>query len=119
MPNESDGEETPLLTTFFPNPDLSQPTSPTSLSSWMALDRQELWKHFRIRLRYYIPIFGWLPKYEFEQLQGDIMAGLTVAFLIIPQSLSYAQALVNVPPLIGLYSAFIPQIVYAILGTSR
>lgn len=54
-----------------------------------------------------------------ENLQNDIIAGLTVAFLIIPQSLSYAQALVNVPPVLGLYSAFITQFVYAILGTSR
>ena len=83
------------------------------------LDRAELVRYFTIRARYYIPVFGWLPKYEFHQLQYDVIAGVTVAFLIIPQSLSYAQALVNVPPVLGLYSAFITQFVYSCLGTSR
>ncbi|EGF81367.1 hypothetical protein BATDEDRAFT_1263, partial [Batrachochytrium dendrobatidis JAM81] len=69
---------------------------------------------------YYVPVVGWLPKYDVMlNLQGDIMAGITVAFLIIPQSLSYAQALVQVPPVFGLYSAMIPLIVYSLLGTSR
>ncbi|KAL5033923.1 hypothetical protein BDV3_003553 [Batrachochytrium dendrobatidis] len=80
----------------------------------------QFWVFFRTRLRYYVPVVGWLPKYDVMlNLQGDIMAGITVAFLIIPQSLSYAQALVQVPPVFGLYSAMIPLIVYSLLGTSR
>ena len=82
-------------------------------------ENQEFWSKFKVRLRYYSPVLAWLPAYRFEYLQHDLIAGITVAFLIIPQSLSYAQALVNVPPVIGLYSAFIAQFIYSILGTSR
>ncbi|KAG0005010.1 hypothetical protein BGZ65_012170 [Modicella reniformis] len=49
----------------------------------------------------------------------DLMAGLTVACLIVPQSLSYATALAHLDPVHGLYSAFVPGVLYAIFGTSR
>ncbi|KAJ3271060.1 Solute carrier 26 [Terramyces sp. JEL0728] len=103
MESENPSATTPLLHTAFPS----------------IQQDKDLWRTFRVRLRYYVPILGWLPKYNLENLQSDLIAGFTVAFLIIPQSLSYAQALVNVPPVLGLYSAFIPQLIYAILGTSR
>ncbi|KAI8892597.1 sulfate transporter family-domain-containing protein [Globomyces pollinis-pini] len=112
-------ESSPLLpteTTQFPDPSLIDAAPSPSANTHNS---QDLYRNFKIRLRYYVPIVGWLPRYKLEYLQGDIMAGLTVAFLIIPQSLSYAQALVNVPPLIGLFSAFIPQFIYSCLGTSR
>eukprot|EP00842_Homolaphlyctis_polyrhiza_P000674 jgi/Hompol1/1607/HPOL_005656-RA len=81
---------------------------------------QQFWSLMRIRARYYIPVVGWLPRYRIEEsLQSDVIAGITVAFLIIPQSLSYSQALVHVPPVYGLYTAMILQFVYALLGTSR
>ncbi|KAJ1552100.1 hypothetical protein HK405_012668, partial [Cladochytrium tenue] len=44
---------------------------------------------------------------------------MTVACLLIPQALSYAQALVKIPPVYGLYTCFVPLIVYSMLGTSR
>ncbi|RKO86857.1 sulfate transporter family-domain-containing protein, partial [Blyttiomyces helicus] len=69
---------------------------------------------------YYIPVIGWLPNYDVRKyLQHDILAGVTVAFLLVPQGLSYAQALVKIPPVNGLYTAIFPLIVYAFLGTSR
>ncbi|KAJ3305438.1 Solute carrier 26 [Kappamyces sp. JEL0829] len=122
--NVEPNEESPLLQTSFPNPEELENTpvqSPAilSLAHWTGMEKSEMWRHFQTRIRYYIPIVGWLPRYKVQDLQYDITAGITVAFLIIPQALSYAQALVNVPPLLGLYSAFIPQFVYAILGTSR
>lgn len=100
------GETSQLLATEFPNPEFEEVQDP-------------LYRKFKIRLRYYIPIISWLPQYNILYLQNDIIAGLTVASLIIPQSLSYAQALVNVPPVIGLISAFISQFFYAVFGTSR
>lgn len=105
-------EESPLLATSFPNPDTIQ-SSPSSPSP------SRLYPQFLVRLRYYVPVFGWLPSYDIANLKDDIIAGMTVATLIIPQALSYASSLVNLPPLLGLYSAFIPQIVYSMLGTSR
>ncbi|KAJ3213466.1 Solute carrier 26 [Dinochytrium kinnereticum] len=80
----------------------------------------KLRKLFWTRLRYYIPVIGWLPQYNIvENLQSDIIAGITVACLLIPQGLSYAQALVKIPPVYGLYTCLVPLIIYSLLGTSR
>ncbi|KAG0048839.1 hypothetical protein BGZ83_006259 [Gryganskiella cystojenkinii] len=79
----------------------------------------DLWTTFRTRLRYYVPVFRWLPHYSMDGFGHDFIAGLTVACLIIPQSLSYATALAHLDPVHGLYSAFIPGIIYSIFGTSR
>ncbi len=51
-------------------------------------------------------------------LRADILAGLTVAMVLIPQSMAYAQ-LAGLPPYFGLYAAFLPPIVAALLGSSR
>jgi hypothetical protein len=102
-------EHSPLLTTSFPTPDLPDNTE----------NNRQLLRHLKVRLRYYIPFLSWLPKYKLDYLQDDVVAGFTVAFLVIPQSLSYAQALVHIPPVLGLITAFVAQFVYAFLGTSR
>jgi SulP family sulfate permease len=65
-----------------------------------------------------LPILEWLPKYKKEWLKGDIGAGLTVGVLLIPQGMAYAM-IAGLPPIYGLYTAMIPQIIYAIFGTSR
>lgn len=51
-------------------------------------------------------------------LRADIIAGLTVAMVLIPQSMAYAQ-LAGMPPYYGLYAAFLPVIVGALWGSSR
>ncbi|KAG0251142.1 hypothetical protein DFQ27_008972 [Actinomortierella ambigua] len=79
----------------------------------------DAWTTFRTRLRYYIPVLRWLPHYSMDGFGHDFVAGLTVACLIVPQSLSYATALARLEPIHGLYAAFIPGIIYAIFGTSR
>ena len=65
-----------------------------------------------------IPILDWLPKYTKAQFKGDLPAGLTVGILLIPQGMAYAM-IAGLPPVFGLYAALIPQVIYAILGTSR
>lgn len=52
-------------------------------------------------------------------LGGDILAGITVASMLIPQSVSYAHSLAKLNPVSGLFSASIPGIIYAFLGSSR
>ncbi len=64
------------------------------------------------------PILEWLPNYKKDWLKGDISAGLTVGIMLIPQGIAYAM-IAGLPPIYGLYTAMIPQIVYAIFGTSR
>ncbi|KAK9706049.1 hypothetical protein RND81_07G101400 [Saponaria officinalis] len=69
-------------------------------------------------VQYFVPIFEWLPKYNLRLFRYDILAGITIASLAIPQGISYAN-LTKVPPIIGLYSSFVPPIIYAIFGSSK
>ncbi|KAG5717290.1 putative sulfate transporter, partial [Termitomyces sp. T112] len=71
------------------------------------------------RVKYYIPSFAWIPSYSTTFIGGDLLAGLTVASILIPQSISYATSLAKISPLAGLFSSAFPAIVYAFLGTSR
>ncbi|CAK9802967.1 Slc26a5 [Anthophora plagiata] len=66
-----------------------------------------------------VPLIGWLSAYKWRNdILGDIVAGITVAVMHIPQGMAYA-ILGNVPPIIGIYMAFFPVLVYLFLGTSR
>ena len=60
---------------------------------------------------------GWLRHYQRDWLSGDMIAGLIVTVMLIPQSLAYAM-LAGVPPEIGLYASILPLIAYALLGSS-
>lgn len=65
-----------------------------------------------------IPILEWLPNYNGSRFRGDFVAGITVAIILIPQGIAYAL-IAGLPPIYGLYCALVPQIVYAIFGSSR
>jgi SulP family sulfate permease len=65
-----------------------------------------------------LPILDWLPNYNKNHLKGDFIAGITVGIMLIPQGMAYAM-LAGLPPIYGLYAAIVPQLIYAILGTSR
>lgn len=69
-------------------------------------------------LKRYLPIFQWLSTYKKTSLSGDISAGLTVGIMLIPQGMAYAM-IAGLPPVFGLYASLVPQIIYAIMGTSR
>jgi SulP family sulfate permease len=66
----------------------------------------------------YLPLLEWLPRYQKEWLRLDVVAGLTTAAVVIPQAMAYAT-IAGLPVQIGLYVAFMPMLVYALLGTSR
>ena len=65
-----------------------------------------------------LPILQWLPDYTRQTLSGDIVAGITVAIMIIPQSMAYAL-LAGLSPEIGLYASIVPMMLYALFGSSR
>ncbi|KAI3448270.1 hypothetical protein Pfo_004935 [Paulownia fortunei] len=64
------------------------------------------------------PILDWGRRYKLHMFKGDLIAGLTIASLCIPQDIGYAK-LANLDPQFGLYSSFVPPLIYAIMGSSR
>lgn len=60
---------------------------------------------------------AWVRQYRRADLGADLLAGLTVAALLVPQSMAYASA-AGFPPVLGLYSSVAPLLVYAIGGRS-
>ena len=64
-----------------------------------------------------VPLAGWLRRADAGSYRADLLAGLTVAAMLVPQSMAYA-ALAGMPPVTGLYAATVPLVAYAVLGTS-
>ncbi|XP_058085247.1 low affinity sulfate transporter 3 [Magnolia sinica] len=64
------------------------------------------------------PILSWGRTYNAKKLRSDVMAGLTLASLSIPQSIGYAS-LARLDPQYGLYTSVVPPLIYAVMGSSR
>lgn len=64
-----------------------------------------------------LPFLGWFKGYDLARLRADGVAGLTVALVLIPQSMAYAQ-LAGLPAYYGLYAAFLPPMLAAMFGSS-
>ena len=65
-----------------------------------------------------IPVPDWLRSYQKDWIRLDVVAGLTAAAVVIPKAMAYAT-IAGLPVQVGLYTAFLPAVIYAILGTSR
>lgn len=82
------------------------------------------------------PIVNWLPKYNLIWFSSDLTAGITIATLVIPQSIAYGTLCTktyidivltfinlakigNLPPLFGLYTSFFGVLIYSLFGTSK
>ncbi|MCL4295295.1 MAG: solute carrier family 26 protein [Anaerolineae bacterium] len=66
----------------------------------------------------FLPFLDWLVHYQRANLVGDLMAGIIVAIMLVPQGMAYAL-LAGLPPQVGLYASIAPLIIYGLLGTSR
>jgi len=64
------------------------------------------------------PFLAWFKDYDKASLQLDALSGLTVALVLIPQSMAYAQ-LAGLPAYYGLYASFLPPMIAALFGSSR
>ena len=64
------------------------------------------------------PFLAWFKDYDTGKFRIDLLAGITVALVLIPQSMAYAQ-LAGLPAYYGLYAAFLPPMVAALFGSSR
>ncbi|XP_062827157.1 solute carrier family 26 member 10 isoform X1 [Anolis carolinensis] len=85
------------------------------LSRGCQCSRAAAWCLFQRRL----PIASWLPKYQPKKcLLGDLVAGLTVGIVHIPQGMAFAL-LTSVAPVYGLYTSFFPALLYMLFGTGR
>jgi SulP family sulfate permease len=65
-----------------------------------------------------IPILSWLPGYNRGWLTADVIAGLTLWGLVVPEAMAYA-GIAGLPPQAGLYTLLAALLIYALLGTSR
>ncbi|CAK9858862.1 unnamed protein product [Sphagnum jensenii] len=92
--------------------DSSSSSSAAAAATWTAED----WRHLLERL---VPAVRWLRTYDVRNyLKVDLIAGITVGTMLVPQAMSYAR-LAGLHPIYGLYSGFIPIFVYALFGSSR
>lgn len=65
------------------------------------------------------PVVQWLPKYKVKDyIWGDMMSGLIVGIILIPQAIAYCL-LAGLDPIYGLYTSFFSNIIYFFMGTSR
>ncbi|CAH8338913.1 unnamed protein product [Eruca vesicaria subsp. sativa] len=81
--------------------------------------RNQTWRNKVILgLQSLFPIFTWGSQYNLKLFRSDVISGLTIASLAIPQGISYAK-LANLPPIVGLYSSFVPPLIYSVLGSSK
>lgn len=67
----------------------------------------------------FFPVVQWLPKYKVKDyIWGDMMSGLIVGIILIPQAIAYCL-LAGLDPIYGLYTSFFSNIIYFFMGTSR
>ncbi|PHH75003.1 hypothetical protein CDD82_4634 [Ophiocordyceps australis] len=64
------------------------------------------------------PFLSWITHYNLQWLAGDVVAGLTIGAIVVPQGMAYAS-LAKLPPQFGLYSSFMGVIIYWMFGTSK
>ena len=64
------------------------------------------------------PFLTWLPRLGRDEIRRDLIAGVTVATVLVPQAMAYAR-LAGLPAVYGLYAAFLPPVVAALWGSSR
>ncbi|RZC82092.1 hypothetical protein C5167_044876 [Papaver somniferum] len=106
-----------------PSTSSNQQSSSSSSSSensvfkkWKTKAERMTWLEW---MKFFFPCIRWISTYNVsEYLQPDLMAGITVGIMLVPQAMSYAK-LAGLHPIYGLYSGSIPIFIYAIFGSSR
>ncbi|PWA96548.1 sulfate transporter 4.1 [Artemisia annua] len=88
----------------------------TSFSRWREKVERMSWIDW---IEVFIPCSRWIRTYNWrEYLQPDLISGVTVGIMLVPQSMSYAK-LAGLQPIYGLYTSLVPIFVYSVFGSSR
>lgn len=90
-----------------------EPRTADWLKSLVPSRRQ--WLNYGISL---FPFTKWIGRYNLQWLIGDLVAGITVGAVVVPQSMAYAK-LAELPPQFGLYSSFMGVLIYWFFATSK
>ncbi|XP_027199040.2 sodium-independent sulfate anion transporter-like [Dermatophagoides pteronyssinus] len=92
-----------------------EPDDPTLAECGLWIKNRYFTKRKLYRL---LPPLRWIPAYTLDDLKGDIISGISVAFTIVPQGLALAS-LAGLPPQYGLYTSFVGCFVYSVLGSCK
>ncbi|HMT32477.1 MAG TPA: SulP family inorganic anion transporter, partial [Dermatophilaceae bacterium] len=98
---------TPTPSPAAPDPAANQPLTPDNATPKRSS-----------ALARWLPIVSWLPAYQRGWLKDDVIAGLGLTALLVPQGMAYAQ-LAGLPPITGLYTSIMCLVAYAVFGPSR
>lgn len=98
----------------------------TSHSFFESVPTSSEWLHEQVPSRQEVAAYGrslfpfltWIPHYNLQWLAGDLVAGITIGAIVVPQGMAYA-ILANLDPQFGLYSSFIGVLIYWVFGTSK
>ncbi|XP_058761217.1 sulfate transporter 4.1, chloroplastic-like [Vicia villosa] len=119
MPSNASGSSRPIRVIPMQHPNVASSSSlppNVAFSQWTSKLRRMTWLEW---LEFFLPCSRWIRIYKWrEYFQVDLMAGITVGVMLVPQSMSYAK-LAGLQPIYGLYSGFVPIFMYAIFGSSR
>lgn len=91
-----------------------EPEDKSHLTKW---DRCKIWCCNAYHPYKKLPMLKWIQSYQLSYIIPDIVAGLTIGLMLIPQSLAYAE-LAGLDAYFGLYTAFLGVSIYTVLGTS-
>jgi hypothetical protein len=92
----------------------SSPTVETWVKSKIKNPKQQIKNYFLS----FFPFLTWIYRYNLTWFSGDLIAGLTVGVIVIPQSMAYA-GLAKLAPQFGLYSSFVGVMIYWFFATSK
>ncbi|OLL23730.1 Sulfate permease 2 [Neolecta irregularis DAH-3] len=86
--------------------------------SWLRANTSSPGKQAKSYFLSFFPILTWIHRYNIQWFFGDLVAGLTVGLVVVPQGMAYAK-IAQLEPQFGLYSSFVGVMIYFAFATSK